>query len=59
MRGPADAIDLLARLGKEKAIEGGISLSRFFSDLPNDFLVEFTGIAESKFEIRDSKFEIE
>ena len=39
MRGPADAIDLLARLGKEKAIEGGISLSRFFSDLPNDFLV--------------------
>jgi glycine dehydrogenase subunit 1 len=39
VRGPGDAIDLLARLGKEKSIEGGIPLSRFFSDLPNDFLV--------------------
>jgi glycine dehydrogenase subunit 1 len=39
VRGPVDAIDLLARLGKEKSIEGGIPLSRFFSDLPNDFLV--------------------
>jgi glycine cleavage system pyridoxal-binding protein P len=34
-----DAIDLLARLGKDKSIEGGIPLWRFFSDLPHDFLV--------------------
>jgi glycine cleavage system pyridoxal-binding protein P len=26
-------------LGKEKGIDGGIALSRFMSDRPNDFLV--------------------
>jgi len=26
-------------LGKEKGIDGGIALSRFISDRPNDFLV--------------------
>jgi glycine dehydrogenase subunit 1 len=38
VRGPATR-RLLARLGKEKSIEGGIPLSQFYSDLPNDFLV--------------------
>jgi hypothetical protein len=32
-------VDLLARLGKEKGIDGGIALSRFMPDRPNDFLV--------------------
>jgi glycine dehydrogenase subunit 1 len=39
VRGPVAARDLLARLAGEKEIEGGIALSRFFSDLQNDFLV--------------------
>jgi glycine dehydrogenase subunit 1 len=39
VRGPLDSMELLVRLGKEKGIAGGIPLSRFFSDLPNDFLV--------------------
>ena len=39
VRGPQKSIDLLARLGKEKGIDGGIALSRFMSDRPNDFLV--------------------
>ena len=39
MRAPGKAVDLLARLGKEKGIDGGIALSRFISDRPNDFLV--------------------
>jgi glycine dehydrogenase subunit 1 len=39
VRGPSKAIDLLARLGKEKGIDAGIALSRFMSDRPNDFLV--------------------
>lgn len=39
VRGPLDAGELLSRLGKEKAIEGGIPLWRFFPDWPNDFLV--------------------
>ena len=44
VRGPLDAGELLARLGKEKGIEGGIPLWRFFSDRPNDFLVCVTEI---------------
>lgn len=44
VRGPLDAGELLARLGKEKGIEGGIPLWRFFSDQPNDFLVCVTEI---------------
>ena len=39
VRGPIKAVDLLARLAKEKEIEAGIALSRFMSDRPNDFLV--------------------
>ena len=39
VRGPGRAVELLSRLGKEKGIEGGIALSRFMSDRPNDFLV--------------------
>jgi glycine dehydrogenase subunit 1 len=39
VRGPVKATELLARLGKEKEIEGGIALSRFMPDRPNDFLV--------------------
>jgi glycine dehydrogenase subunit 1 len=39
VRGPVKAVDLLAGLGKEKQIEGGIALSRFMPDRPNDFLV--------------------
>ena len=39
VRAPGAAVDLLSRLGKDKAIDGGIALSRFMSDRPNDFLV--------------------
>jgi len=39
VRGPGKAVELLARLGKEKGIDGGIALSRFMSDRPNEFLV--------------------
>lgn len=39
VRGPLDASELLSRLGKDKGIEGGIPLWRFFPDWPNDFLV--------------------
>ncbi|HKG45791.1 MAG TPA: aminomethyl-transferring glycine dehydrogenase subunit GcvPA [Pyrinomonadaceae bacterium] len=41
---PGRALDLLSRLGKEKGIEGGIALSRFMPDRPNDFLVCVTEI---------------
>ncbi|HEX2269658.1 MAG TPA: aminomethyl-transferring glycine dehydrogenase subunit GcvPA [Pyrinomonadaceae bacterium] len=44
VRGPLDASDLLSRLGKDKGIEGGIPLWRFFPDWPNDFLVCVTEI---------------
>jgi glycine dehydrogenase subunit 1 len=39
VRAPGNAADLLMRLAREKAIEGGIALSRFLPDRPNDFLV--------------------
>jgi glycine dehydrogenase subunit 1 len=39
VRAPGRAVELLARLGKEKGIDGGIALSRFLPDRPNDFLV--------------------
>jgi glycine dehydrogenase subunit 1 len=39
VRGPIAAHDLLRRLGSEREIQGGIPLSRFFPDRPNDFLV--------------------
>lgn len=39
VRAPRKAMELLVRLGKEKGIDGGIALSRFMPDQPNDFLV--------------------
>jgi len=39
VRAPGNAVELLARLGKEKGIDGGIALSRLIPDRPNDFLV--------------------
>ena len=39
VRGPGRAVELLERIGKEKGIDGGIALSRFMPDRPNDFLV--------------------
>ena len=39
VRGPGRAVELLERLGKEKGIDGGLALSRFIPDRPNDFLV--------------------
>jgi glycine dehydrogenase subunit 1 len=38
-RAPGNARELLARLAAERNITGGLSLSRYFSDRPNDFLV--------------------
>jgi glycine dehydrogenase subunit 1 len=48
VRGPGRAVELLARLGAEKGIDGGISLSRFMPDRPNDFLVCVTEINSRK-----------
>ncbi len=39
VRAPVAATPLLDRLARERGIEGGIALSRFDSDRPNDFLV--------------------
>src|SRR6266536_1915241 len=39
VRGPSDAGELLRLLASEKGIDGGIALSRFYPDSPNDFLV--------------------
>ena len=39
VRAPSAASPLLDRLAREKGIDGGIALSRFDSDRPNDFLV--------------------
>src|SRR5215203_3112970 len=39
VRGPRKAVDLLARVGQARGIDGGIALSRFMPDRPNDFLV--------------------
>jgi len=39
VRGPSAAAPLLARLAQEKGVDGGIALSRFNPDQPNDFLV--------------------
>ena len=44
VRGPKKALELLSRLGKEKGIDGGIALSRFMSDRPNDFLLCVTEV---------------
>jgi glycine dehydrogenase subunit 1 len=39
VRAPMDAEKLLAKLASEKGIDGGIALSRFDPNRPNDFLV--------------------
>jgi glycine dehydrogenase subunit 1 len=39
VRAPVEARGLLARLAAERNITGGLALSRYFSDRPNDFLV--------------------
>ena len=39
VRGPVEATDLLKRLASEKSITGGLALSRYYSEMPNDFLV--------------------
>jgi glycine dehydrogenase subunit 1 len=39
VRAPINASELLTRLGSEHGIDGGIALSRFWPDCPNDFLV--------------------
>lgn len=48
VRGPVRATELLARLGKEKEIDGGLALSRFMPDRPNDFIVCVTEINTRK-----------
>jgi glycine cleavage system P protein (glycine dehydrogenase) subunit 1 len=37
--GPGNAKELLSRLASERNITGGLALSRYFKDRPNDFLV--------------------
>ena len=44
VRAPGNAVELLSRLGKEREIDGGIALSRFMPDRPNDFLVCVTEV---------------
>ena len=39
VRAPIRADELLRRLAKEHSITGGLALSRYFADSPNDFLV--------------------
>ena len=39
MRAPVEALPLLEKLANEKGIDGGIALSRFDLNRPNDFLV--------------------
>ena len=39
VRAPVEATPLIEKLASEKGIDGGIALSRFHSDRPNDFLV--------------------
>ena len=39
VRAPVEAKGLLARLASEKEITGGLALSRYYKDRPNDFLV--------------------
>jgi glycine dehydrogenase subunit 1 len=44
VRGPQPAKDLLARLAAENNITGGLPLSRYYPDRPNEFLVCVTEI---------------
>lgn len=41
---PRPAADILRRLASERSINGGLALSRYFNDRPNDFLVCVTEI---------------
>jgi glycine dehydrogenase subunit 1 len=44
VRGPGEAKDLLARLASERNITGGLPLSRYYPDRPNEFLVCVTEV---------------
>jgi glycine dehydrogenase subunit 1 len=44
VRGPKPAKEMLERLAAEKEVEGGLPLSRYYADRPNDFLVCVTEI---------------
>ena len=44
VRAPMPAKELLSRLASERNITGGLALSRYYSDHPNDFLVCVTEI---------------
>jgi glycine dehydrogenase subunit 1 len=44
VRAPVTARELLSRLASERSITGGLALSRYFTDRPNDFLVCVTEI---------------
>lgn len=44
VRGPMKAKQLLSRLASERGITGGLALSRYFADRPNDLLVCVTEI---------------
>jgi glycine dehydrogenase subunit 1 len=39
VRAPTRAAELLSRLARERNITGGLALSRYYADRPNDFLV--------------------
>lgn len=52
VRGPIAGTDLISRLAAERNINGGLVLSRYFPDRPNDFLVCVTEI-NSRTEIDD------
>ena len=52
VRAPLEARELLSRLASEKEITGGLELSRYFKDSPNDFLVCVTE-TNSRQEIED------
>lgn len=42
VRAPMEAKELLSRLASDQDIDGGVALSRFYSERPNDFLVCIT-----------------
>ncbi|HVG32256.1 MAG TPA: aminomethyl-transferring glycine dehydrogenase subunit GcvPA [Pyrinomonadaceae bacterium] len=44
VRAPVEAAPLLARLARERNITGGLALSRYYADRPNDFLVCVTEV---------------
>lgn len=48
VRGPVDARELLRLVAKEHGIDGGLALSRFGADQPNDFIVCVTEINSRK-----------